>query len=174
MKTLYITLFIFLISIATQAQSLEEIADSFTKNTPIQAPSKTLSLEEAQEISNAARKLIRKSLGKPVGYKAALTSNASQQRFQAKAPILGVLHNKMLFKSGTHFTLNQGVRLLYEGDILVKIGDKAINQASNEEEVMQFIESVIPFVEVPDLYFAADVKLNATYLQTVNAGAASE
>ena len=170
-KILHITFFILVASAQIQAQSLEEMIECFTKNTHLKAPSEALSLQEAQHMSNTFRKSMRKHLGKEIGYKAGLTSKTSQERFEVDAPVLGVLHKKMLFKSGKHFSMNQGVRLLYEGDLLVKVGNTAINQALSKEEVMQYLESVIPFVEVPDLYYEPKVKITAIHLQTINVGA---
>ena len=48
-----------------------------------------------------------------------------------------------------------GARPLYEADLLVRVKDAAINHARTPEEVLQHIDQVIPFIELPDLVVQA-------------------
>ena len=53
----------------------------------------------------------------------------------------------------------------------MRVGSASINQATTREEALAALESVIPFIELPDLMFAPGVELAATDLIAVNVGA---
>jgi len=114
---------------------------------------------------------LESSLGRVVGYKAALTSRPARKRFGVTEPLRGTLLQGMLLKSGATLSRNFGARVLFEGDLVVRVGNKALNEAKTHGEVIAALDGVFPFLELPDLVFAADVPLNGPALTAVNAGA---
>ena len=115
--------------------------------------------------------LAQKTGAKVVGYKAGLTNPAVQKRFGASAPVWGVLYENMLLKDGSTVEAAFGARPLFEADLLVRVSDARINQAKTPEEVLQYIDQVIPAIELPDLMVEAPAKLNGAGVTAINVGA---
>ena len=115
--------------------------------------------------------LLQQTGGKVVGYKAGLTNPAVQKRFNASAPVYGVLYQPMLLQDGATVDAKFGARLLYEADLLVRVRDGLINRAKTPEEVERHLDQVIPAIELPDLVVAAPPKLNGAAIAAINVGA---
>lgn len=136
---------------------------------PVLAPSPTL--DQAMNIQVEFNKAIMPIFGKVVGYKAGLTNPNVQKVFGVTAPIRGTLMEKMILKSGTTVDANFGARPLYEGDLILRVGSEAINTAVTPMDVLKGIDAAIPFIELPDLVYAKDVKINGPMLAAVNVAA---
>ena len=115
--------------------------------------------------------LLASSFGKVVGYKAGLTSSALQQRFHTDKPVWGKLYEGMIQPSGSAVPPAFGARPLFEADMLVRVKDAAINHARTPYEVLQSIDQVIPFIELPDLVVQAPAQLNGPGVAAINVGA---
>lgn len=112
--------------------------------------------------------------GRVVGYKAALTNPDVQKRFGATAPVRGVLLSRMLtLESGFPVFGGYAARPVFEADLLVEVGDDAINEARTPLEALKALSRVHPFVELADLAVADGEPLNAAVITAVNAGARS-
>jgi len=143
---------------------------AYTSRTPAANPE---GLSDADSECSRAKllKLLDSQAGPRAGYKAGLTNPAVQARFNAKAPVWGVLYAGMLLKSGATVEANFGARPLYEADLLVRVSDAAINGARTPADVMAAIDQVIPFIELPDLVVQAPPKLNGAAIAAINVGA---
>ncbi|WP_170336258.1 2-keto-4-pentenoate hydratase [Ruegeria arenilitoris] len=93
-------------------------------------------------------------LGPVVGYKAGLTSKPAQERFGASEPVQGVLFRDMMLEDGATVPIQWGARPVFEADLILVVGDAAINEADTPQGVMAHISSVRPFIELPDLTLA--------------------
>ena len=112
--------------------------------------------------------------GRIVVYKAALTNPEVQKRFGASAPVRGVLLSRMLtMESGFPVFGGYGARPVFEADLLVEVGDDAINDARTPMEALRALSRVHPFVELADLVVAEGEPLNAMVITAINAGARS-
>jgi 2-oxo-hept-3-ene-1,7-dioate hydratase len=111
------------------------------------------------------------TLGPIVGYKAGLTSAPAQAAFGFREPVLAPLHASMLLDDGAEVTVADGVRPLFEADLLVVIADAAINAATTPEQAVAHIAGVRPFMELPDLAVGPDVKLSGPVLVAGGVGA---
>nr|WP_321249846.1 fumarylacetoacetate hydrolase family protein [uncultured Ruegeria sp.] len=89
-----------------------------------------------------------------IGYKAGLTSKPAQDRFGASEPVQGILYRDMMLDDGASVSENWGARPVFEADLILVVGDAAINQATTPDEVMEHVSSVRPFIELPDLTMA--------------------
>jgi 2-keto-4-pentenoate hydratase len=116
-------------------------------------------------------RLLQVQLGAPVGYKAGLTNPAVQKRFNADAPVWGVLYAPMLLPEGVPVEAGFGARPLFEADLLVRVRDASINQARSVEDVVGAIDQVLPFIELPDLVVQAPPQLNGAAIAAINVGA---
>jgi 2-oxo-hept-3-ene-1,7-dioate hydratase len=103
-------------------------------------------------------------MGPVVGYKAGLTSGPAQERFGVTEPVGGVLYRDMLLDDGAEVPAAFGARGLFEADLLLVIGDAAINGATTPEEAMQYVTAVRPFIELPDLMYAEGEPINGVTL----------
>lgn len=109
--------------------------------------------------------------GAPVGYKIGLTSASSQERFGVEEPIRGVLLADMLLDDGATVAADYGARPLMEGDLIVVVGDAAINQATTPAEVLANLSEIRPFLELPDLVVADPGTLSGPVIAEINVAA---
>jgi 2-keto-4-pentenoate hydratase len=115
--------------------------------------------------------LMEKQGGKLVGYKAGLTNPAVQKRFNATSPVWGKLYDNMLLSNGASVDAAFGARALFEADMLVRVSSEAINLAKTPMDVLNAIDQIIPFIELPDLVVQAPPRLNGAAISAINVGA---
>ncbi|HTH11442.1 MAG TPA: fumarylacetoacetate hydrolase, partial [Acidovorax sp.] len=115
--------------------------------------------------------LLAQRLGKVIGYKAGLTNPAVQKRFNTDKPVWGKLYAGMVLENGAAVDAAFGARPLYEADMLVRVKSAAINHAKTPMEVLEAVDQIIPFVELPDLLVQAPPKLNGAGVSAINVGA---
>ncbi|MEA1051257.1 fumarylacetoacetate hydrolase [Lamprobacter modestohalophilus] len=63
-----------------------------------------------------------------------------------------------------------GVHPRIEADLLVEVGDRAINQARTEAEVLAHLAVLYPFIELPDLVVADPDRLTRALILAINVG----
>jgi 2-keto-4-pentenoate hydratase len=148
-----------------------KLADFYLKKQPAPALDPAPTLEQAMKIQAEYIAAIMPAFGKIVGYKAGLTNPSVQKVFGVNAPVRGTLLEKMILRSGTAFEANFGARPLYEGDLILRVGSEAVNAARTPMEALAGIDAAIPFIELPDLVYAKDVKINGALLAAVNVAA---
>jgi 2-keto-4-pentenoate hydratase len=78
---------------------------------------------------------------------------------------------KMILKSGATVEAAFGARPLYEGDLILRVGSEFINTAATPMEALKAIDAAIPFIELPDLVYAKNVRINGPLLAAVNVAA---
>lgn len=115
--------------------------------------------------------LLAQRFGKVVGYKAGLTNPAVQKRFNTDKPVWGKLYEGMVLANGAAVEAGFGARPLFEADMLVRVKSAQINQAKTPMQVLEAIDQVIPFIELPDLLVQAPPKLNGAGVSAINVGA---
>jgi 2-keto-4-pentenoate hydratase len=147
------------------------IHESFTKKALIKAFSADLSMEEAIRVQQRFVSLLEKDLGKPLGYKAGLTNPKAQEAFGVKEPVLGVMLEKMFLKSGSKLPAQFGARPVMEGDLIVRVASDKINEIKSPGEAIDFIDQVIPFIELPDLMYDPGLKMTGPMIVAINVGA---
>ena len=153
----------------TDAQASELVANYLAK-TPA-ANLENLSDADGACTRGKVNQLLAQRLGKVVGYKAGLTNPAVQKRFNTDKPVWGKLYEGMILPSGASVDTAFGARPLYEADMLVRVKSAAINHAKTPMEVLDAVDQVIPFIELPDLLVQAPPKLNGAGVSAINVGA---
>jgi 2-keto-4-pentenoate hydratase len=146
------------------------LVDAYNARTPAANP-EGLSAADGACTRTKVNRLLELRLGAPVGYKAGLTNPAVQKRFNADAPVWGALYGPMLLADGAKVDPAFGARPLFESDLLVRVRDESINQAKSAQDVLQAIDQVIPFIELPDLVVQAPGKLDGAAIAAINVGA---
>ncbi|WP_312834408.1 2-keto-4-pentenoate hydratase [Comamonas sediminis] len=108
---------------------------------------------------------------KPIGYKAGLTSAAMQKRFQTDKPVWGVLYEGALLPNRSAVPAAFGARPMFEADMLVRVSSSAINRATTPLQVLNHIDRIVPFVELPDLVVENPAQLDGAAVEAINVGA---
>jgi 2-keto-4-pentenoate hydratase len=153
----------------TDAQAADLVANYVAK-TPAANP-ENLSDADGACTRGKVNQLLAQRLGKVIGYKAGLTNPAVQKRFNTDKPVWGKLYEGMVLSSGATVDAAFGARPLYEADMLVRVKSAAINHAKTPMEVLEAVDQVIPFIELPDLMVQAPPKLNGAGVAAINVGA---
>lgn len=153
-----------------QSDWTERILAGYRQQTPITTHA-ALDLGEAQRIQDQVVARLSAELGEVVGYKAALTSETAQERFKVDEPVLGQLLADMLRDDGARIDVAGGVHLLVEADLLVRIADPRITDATTPAEAFASIDRVAAFLEVPDIIVEPGEPLTGAVLTAVNGGA---
>lgn len=130
-----------------------------------------LSLDEALRIQQRFVEQIRGDSARVIGYKAGLTSPAVQETFDMDQPVRGTLLDVMMLRSGVALPASFGAVPRAEGDLMVRVGSSAINEAESDSALLAGLDAVIPFLELPDLLFAEDVPVDGPTLVAINVGA---
>ncbi len=156
-------------------QAAADMAARWIDKQTLRGFSTTMSLTDAactRERFVAALRANPQYGGRVVGYKAALTNPEVQKRFGATAPVRGVLLSRMLtMESGFPVFGGYAARPVFEADLLVEVGDDAINDARTPLDALKALSRVQPFVELADLVVNEGEPLNAAVITAINAGA---
>lgn len=147
------------------------LAEHFLKKIPLSSYDQTMTLEQAMKIQAQFIESLKPALGDVVGYKAGLTNVGIQKALGITHPLRGTLLKKMLLKSGAEIEADYGVLPFSEGDLILRVGSSEINRAKTRQEILENIDAVIPFIELPDMQYARGLKLNAPAIVAVNVGA---
>ncbi|HSK41577.1 MAG TPA: hypothetical protein VK943_17560 [Arenibaculum sp.] len=153
------------------AQQVDRYVQDWKARTPTQALATEASLQDALCAQDMLVERLEPEFGAVVGYKAGLTSKATQERFGVDGPVRGQLLEGMLVESGTRVPADFGARPLYEADLLLVVGSEAINEATTPEEALAHISAVRPFIELPDLAVAEGEPMNGAVLTAGNVAA---
>jgi 2-keto-4-pentenoate hydratase len=163
-------------AVSAQAECLSDtqaaaLVANYLNKTPAANPEGLNDADAACTRAKVNKYLLQQVGGQVIGYKAGLTNPAVQKRFNASAPVYGVLYAPMLLRDGATVDAAFGARPLYEADLLVRVRDSLVNRATTPEEVVRHIDQVIPAIELPDLVVDAPGKLNGAAVAAINVGA---
>lgn len=120
-----------------------------------------ISLEDAECAKRKLSKKLTVPLGALVGYKAAFTNPALQKRFGVDGPKWGYMYQRNMIDIIAVLPANFGVRPLVEADFLVEVSDPRLAEAKTPLEALGYLESIIPFIELPDLMLEGQFSGNA-------------
>ncbi len=110
-----------------------------------------ISLADAECAKRKLGRKLPKFLGSPIGYKAAFANPVLQQRFGVDGPKWGYMYDRNFVDIIAVLPSDFGVRPLVEADFLVEVKDPRLADAKTPLEALGYLESVIPFIELPDL-----------------------
>lgn len=126
------------------AQCASEWANAFKAGASVQISEtcpwdQVLLVEDAYRINAAAVDMLE---GNVIGYKVTTAADGS---------VLGTLKTGMVQDASEAVDLSAGAGVIAEADILVRVSDSRINQATSLEEVVRYIDVMIPFIESSDM-----------------------
>ena len=150
---------------------IDALARSWLAREPAAAVAAGADMETAMCAQEMLVERLSAELGGRVGYKAGLTSPATQERFGVSSPLHGVLLEDMMLEDGATVPVAFGSRPIVEADLVVVVGDAAINDASTPQEVLEHVSAIHPFVELADLVVAEGEALDASVIAAIDVGA---
>jgi len=160
-------------SIAVPPEWPSEVAQAIAQRRPLVHVWGLLTLGESRRLQPLVVADLVPVLGQPIGYKAALTSAAAQQRMGVEEPIVGVLLEKMLLPDGSTRSIAPGITTFVEADLLVRVDGTRLPPDATPRQALAALDAVIPFIELPDLIIDLDTPLSAPLLVAMNAGASA-
>ncbi|MFT5577173.1 MAG: 2-keto-4-pentenoate hydratase [Bermanella sp.] len=142
-------------------------------------PPLSVSAEQAVSLGAAYRQqrsAVLQALGEhsPSGFKAGLTTTASQQRFSLNEPIAGVLwpDSPIVYQgSPAIIRLSQYRRPMLEVELAFRVNALIPEPLADVSEVRHVISEVMPAIELPDLGFESAVGVTGEAVVAANAGA---
>ncbi len=126
------------------------VAD-FAQRRPSPGFGNDISYEDAECAKRKLGTKLRTVLGDPVGYKAGLTNPALQKRFGISGPKWATMYDRNMVDIIAQLPHDFGARPLYEADLIVEVKDGGLADAKTPLEALAHLESVVPFIELPDL-----------------------
>ena len=120
-----------------------------------------ISLDDAECAKRKLGKKLIVPLGAIVGYKAAFTNPALQKRFGVDGPKWGYMYQRNMIDIIAILPADFGARPLVEADFLVEVSDPRLAEAKTPLEALGYLESIIPFIELPDLMLEGQFSGNA-------------
>lgn len=152
---------------------LDDWITAHNARTPAVNPPESMTAADAACTRARLQQRLAVQYGPLVGYKAGLTNPAVQKRFHTDQPVWGALYRDMLLNDGAVVSPAFGARPLFEADMLVRVKDAGVNNASTPAEVLAHVDQIIPFIELPDLVVQEPLKLNGNGVSAINVGARS-
>ncbi|MDH5525778.1 MAG: fumarylacetoacetate hydrolase [Nitrospirota bacterium] len=138
---------------------------------PAPLPTPSISEAMAYKVREELLKPDLEAQGPVVGYKAALTSQAARDAVGADTPVWGILLKGMLHNDGAKLPDTFGARPVAEADLLVRVTDSGIHDATSRLDVLRHLDMVFPFIELADLTYAEGNMPGKAALIAANAGA---
>lgn len=150
---------------------MSERLSAWVKAEPVAAMPIDITTKDAYCGQDIFNKLLAVKYGSPIGYKIAFTSQPMQKVFGMVGPAYAPLYSSMILSSGETMKLDTTHRPLFEADLMVRVKDSGINDAVSVDEVAAHLDSVLPFIELPDLAVKKGEKFTGTSMIPLNLAA---
>lgn len=170
-RSLILASICFVVPASAQSDWVARITEAYRNPAPITTSDVGLTSEAAVEIQRRVVVALKPDFGDVFGYKAGLTSPAARERFGVHEPILGTLLTGMILEDGAEVSASDGVSLLVEADLLVRVKDERINDADTRNAAFDALDLVAPFIEIPDVIIERGQPVSGPVLTAVNSGA---
>jgi 2-keto-4-pentenoate hydratase len=141
--------------------AIDAYLSDFAARTPSKGFGNDITLADAECAKRKLGQKLPKFLGTPIGYKAAFANTVLQKRFGVDGPKWGYMYDRNFVDIIAVLPSDFGVRPLVEADFLVEVKDPRLADAKTPLEALGYLESVIPFIELPDLMLEGQFSGNA-------------
>ena len=153
-------------AVCLEDTQIAQWVQAYEAKTPAANPPE-MSAEDGKCTRNKLMAAFEAAGRKPVGYKAGLTSAAVQKRFNTDQPVWGRLYKGALLANRTVVPASFGARPLFEADMVVRVSSTAINRATTPLQVLNSIDRVVPYIELPDLMVEDPKTLNGASVEAI-------
>jgi len=138
-------------------------------------PLPNLSLSHKMDMSAAyevQRTYVRSRLNqdKIAGFKAGLTSDHAQAKFNINRPIFGVLFNEGATRNYATFSLAKMNGLMIEAELGYIVKERIHKKVNSIADLKNYISQIVPVIELPEVTFASK-PVDGMDLVAVNGGA---
>lgn len=113
-------------------------------------------MRDARCAYDSFRGVLQAQMGPPVGVKIGLTGAEAQRHYGTDQPVTGALFAPMLLPDGSRLSLKGSRNPIYQADLVVTVGSRAIMQARTREDLVKALRDVRPFIELPDVALPRD------------------
>lgn len=132
-------------------QEVAAYADRWLNRRPARALGVDGDLSDAYCTQELLVDRLRLTLGEPIGHVVGLTSEETQALFNTDRPIRGIALEGMLLDNNAVVPERFGYWPFIEADLLIVVGNEAINQATTPLEVLRHVRAVRPFIGLVDI-----------------------
>jgi len=146
-----------------------EETHSFVEMPTVDRPD--LTLEQAYKEQAGYLRAQRRAEREPVGYKVAYSSSAAQLRAEIDGPVYGRLLEGMAVADGGSVISGGFRRFVIEAEIAVTIGRTIDEPVETVEDLLPYIASLHPALEMPDALFGYDAVPGAVDMVAANTAA---
>jgi len=105
---------------------------------------------------------------KIAGFKAGLTSDAVQEKLNIDSPVSGVLFSSGKQSSPYLIDSSRFQQLMIETELGYIVGKPIVSKLKNVSELKEYIQSVVPVIELPDFGFEDIKKLKSSDIVAAN------
>ena len=130
-----------------------------------------LTLAQAYDDQVGYAQALRRDGRVVVGYKVAYASGGSQVRAGINGPVYGRLFDEMVVPNGGSVVLAGFRRFVVEAEIAVTIGATIDAPVSSVEDLLPYIATLHPAIEMPDALFGYDAVPTAVDMAAANTAA---
>jgi 2-keto-4-pentenoate hydratase len=160
---------------STQERAVNDISAAWRDHTSlpqVASIDETLTIEAAYRIQT---RVVRERLNgeRPAGFKAGLTSAATQARFKTNGPVAGVLYVQGARRSGDTLRLSELRGLTLETEVAFRIGADITKKLPDIAALQRHIDGIAPAIELPDLDYRQPQQLRAADIVATNVAAAA-
>lgn len=152
-------------------EQVEQRAMAYLANQAVAVYEPALTTKDAYCAQSKFTQALSKEYGEIIGYKVGLTAKPVQEKLKINEPVVAPLLAKMLLKEGESVSFNHTYRPMIEPDMLVRIRDDNMMQATTPLEVAKSLDMLYPFLELPSLLFEKGTKLSAGNIIAAGVGA---
>lgn len=154
-------------------RTLQNVSESYFARKPASGIPPGIAFEDALRAQKNYVQLLIPKLGPPVGYKVGLVTKAGQERYKAEHPVRGVLLRDMLLANKSTVPANYGTRPILEPDLIVRVKDGGLIDATTMEEAARHLSEIVAFIELADATFDTNAPVDAGVMVSSNVGARS-
>lgn len=150
---------------------LQAVAESYFAKQPAQGIPTGIAFEDALRAQRSYVQLLIPKLGPPVGHKVGFVTKAGQERYKIDHPVRGILLRDMLLPDKSTVSANYGTRPILEPDLVVRVKDESLIDATTMEEAAKHLSEIVAFIELADGIFNTNAPVDAGVVVSANVGA---
>lgn len=153
-------------------RAVQDVTSAWTEHRSLPNIDETLTIKSAYEVqTNSVRAKLKGAT--PAGFKAGLTSPATQERFKVDHAVAGVLFKEGARKSGDTMRLNELHGLYVEVEIALRVGATIDRAVPDVAALKTFIDGIAPALELPNLDYVEPQALDVVDIVATNVAASN-
>jgi 2-keto-4-pentenoate hydratase len=157
---------------STPQRVVDEIVTSWREHRPLPNIDETLTTASAYRVQTRSVRT-RLQGASPAGFKAGLTSPATQARFKTNQPVAGVLFTEGERKSADTLRLSELHGLYIEVELAMRIGTAIDKPLADTAALREHIDGIAPALELPNIDYVNPQAIDIVDLIATDVSAAN-